>query len=500
MYVISAIAQFVCLILFSFVGFSQIITTYAGGGTSGLGDGGPSTAARVDLPHFTRFDGFGNLYFAEAQSKIRKVTPAGIISTVVGSSTTGFSGDGGLATAARIHCQGIDVDSAGNIYIADYYNARLRKVDASTGIIRTIAGNGTTTATGNGGPATAATTWPVFVEADNKGNVFIADGAYLGWTRKIDTAGIITELCTQGGPMFFDKKSNCLFMGSLLLFKLNFSTGVIDTIAGTGIATFNGDGLHADSTNLRTFDIAVDHIGNVFLSDFVSHRIRKIDTFDIVRTIAGTGTTGFSGDGGPATAARIWNPQGVALDECGNVYIADDANHRVRRVIYPSTPSIDISGPSVASIGSSVTITDSINFTSVYYTVKWMNRGVVFATTTTPTVTYTKTMCVDSITAMVYACSDSAISSPLVIGCDNLDIDPLTSLTNVFCYPNPVGDALYISTLKPIESVVISNLLGQAVISGVYNGTSVQIDTKKLPSGLYFVRVNGVYVQRVLKE
>ena len=274
------------------------IGTIAGDGSnSDLGDGGPAACSEVNMVYGIAADASGNAYVAEySGSRIRKITAStGIITTIAGNGTLGFSGDGGQATAAAIHgANGVAVDASGNVYIADYGNHRIRKVTVSTGIITTIAGGGIG---GDGGPATAATLGNIYgVGIDGSGNVYIAD------------------------------------YSSAVIRKVTVSSGIISTIAGTGVQGYNSDGIAATAAKLYyPTGVAVDGSGNVYISDSYNARIRKV-TGGIISTYTGNGTGGYSGDGGQATAAQILSPYGVALDASGNVYIADFNNDLIRKV------------------------------------------------------------------------------------------------------------------------------------------------------------------------
>ena len=270
------------------------ITTVAGNGTGTFsGDGGSATSASLSGPTGVALDAAGNLYIAELGSRIRKVSN-GTITTVAGNGVNGFSGDGGPATNASLNVpNGPAVDAAGNIYIADSNNQRIRKV--SGGTITTVAGNGTGGFSGDGGPATSATLYdPNFAVLDEAGNLYIAD-YYNQRIRKV-------------------------------------SSGTITTVAGNGTAGFSGDGGPATSAALYyPSGIAPDPAGNLYIADLYNHRIRKVSDGTIT-TIAGTGTASFSGDGGPAISAALSYPDGVALDSAGNLYISDSGNNRIRKV------------------------------------------------------------------------------------------------------------------------------------------------------------------------
>jgi sugar lactone lactonase YvrE len=287
-------------------GFEQpapgIINTTAGNGTAGFsGDGGAAISAELHGDNAVAVDGAGNMYIADYyNNRIRKVTAStGVISTVAGNGTAGFSGDGGAATSAEINGPGdIAVDSAGNIYISDLNNNRVRKVTASTGVISTVAGNGTKGFTGDGGAATSAEIGPNGVGVDTAGNLYMAD-EFSNRVRKVTA-----------------------------------STGIISTVAGNGTAGFTGDGGAATSAELNVPDaVLVDGAGNIYISDHNNERIRKVTaSTGKISTIAGNGTAGYSGDGGAATSAELNGPGGLALDGAGNLYIGDFGNNRVRKV------------------------------------------------------------------------------------------------------------------------------------------------------------------------
>src|SRR5207302_624534 len=280
-----------------------IITTVAGNGTAGFsGDGGPATSAELSGPTGIALDSRGNVFIADSgNARIRRVDAATrIITTVAGNGGFRFSGDGGPATAAGLGFpQGVAVDAGGNLFIADTVNPRIRHVDAATRIITTAAGNGPATFRGDGGPATSAELFtPVGIAVDSSGNLFIAEGNN-NRIRRVDAA-----------------------------------TGIITTVAGNGILGFSGDGGPATSAELfLPSGLAVDRVGNLFIADTHNHRIRRVNAATrLITTVAGNGTAGFSGDGGPATAAELALPQAVAVDAAGNLFIADTLNERIRRV------------------------------------------------------------------------------------------------------------------------------------------------------------------------
>ena len=269
-----------------------------------------------------------------------------VISTVAGNGTMVYSGDGGPATKAALGIPpDVAVDSAGNLYIVDRSNNRIRKVDTS-GTISTFAGNGNMDSSGDGGAATSAALFlPTAIAVDGSGNVYIADGG--SGLRKVDTKGIITSVpvissflskIASPGGMTTDSAGNVYVsdLNGSAIYKLDKS-GVLTTVAG-GALGFSGDGGPATKAALNfPAGVAVDSAGNLYFADKGNNRVRKVDTKGVITTFAGTGTAGYSGDGGPATGAKLGLNltaafQGVAVDSAGNVYIADPANNRVRMV------------------------------------------------------------------------------------------------------------------------------------------------------------------------
>ena len=295
---------------------SQTITTIAGGSTSGGGcsnaDGIPAVNACM-LPSGMAFDSQGNLYYSDGQSfKVRKIDKNGIVTTFAGS-TSGFGGDGGPATSAKLVLQagspglsGIAVDAQGNVYISDTHNCVIRLVTAASGIITTIAGNTTNSASpscgsqGDGGSATKASLfYPSGIALDKAGNLYIADNL----SNKVR--------------------------------KVTISTGIITTVAGNGNSTFSGDGGQATAAGMSSpLGVKFDSLGNMYIAE--GNRIRKVDTSGIITTIAGqpgNGTNyGSTGDGGPAINATLFGPLDIVIDGSGNIFIADNQNLRVRKI------------------------------------------------------------------------------------------------------------------------------------------------------------------------
>ena len=258
------------------------------------------------LPSATAFDAAGNLYFAETGNHVvRKVTSAGIITTVAGNGVQGFAGDGGLATSAELDSPaGLALDAAGDLYIADSHNQRIREVNAATGIIATIAGTGAAGFSGDGGMATAARLdLPTALALDAAGNLYVAD------------------------------------TNNHRVRRIAAATGAITTIAGNGVEAFTGDNGPATSASIDSPNgLALDAAGNLYIADTHNGRVREVSAASgLISTVAGAGVVGgnvqsFGGDNGPATAAGLALPRGLAMDAAGNLYFADSANHRIRRI------------------------------------------------------------------------------------------------------------------------------------------------------------------------
>ncbi len=278
------------------------LTRVAGNARAGYsGDGGPATSAQLSGPNGIALDKAGNLYIADTDNhRVRKVSPPGVISTIAGNGTGGYSGDGGPATSAELsYPAGVAVDSAGNVYIADEDNNRIRRVTQS-GVIGTFAGNGTQGSSGDGGPgAGAELNEPFGVAVDSAGNLYIAD-TFNSRIRKVTPSGVMVAL------------------------------------AGSGTVGFSGDGGPADDAELAfPWAVAVDAGGNLYIADTFNNRVRKVTPSGVITTVAGDGIQGYSGDEGPAARSELYTPCGVAVNAAGNLYLADYSNYRIRQV----TPS-----------------------------------------------------------------------------------------------------------------------------------------------------------------
>ncbi len=334
---------------------SGILTTIAGTGTRGYGgDGGNAQQARLNKPYAVTLDPNGNVVIADSgNGRIRKIVN-GVITTVAGYGAPGYGGDGGSATRARLLVPtSVAYDTNGNLFIADLGNNRVRRVSAS-GIITTVAGTGVKGFGGDGAPATKARlSYPTGVATDRFGNVFVSDFGN-NRVRVVDKNGVITTIAGLGipgfggdggdarrarlfGPWSVAVKDDVLLVAEAVNNRVRAVTSdlKISTIAGTNADGYSGDGGRATNARLfRPTAITQNRNGSLYVADLGDNRIRVVGTSGIVSTIAGLKARASTGDGGPARKAHLASPTGVALDRWGNVYIAEYSTHRVRRIDY----------------------------------------------------------------------------------------------------------------------------------------------------------------------
>ncbi len=440
----------ICVLLFNFTAKAQTITTFAGCGISctGLGEGGPATIAAIPNPVGGAFDKHGNYYFASCVSghRIRKISPTGTITTVAGTGLSGFLGDGGPATGARLNGPtSVKLDSSGNLYISDCQNFRIRKVDILTGIISTVIGNGSPGFYGEGIPATAAQINGVQdICFDKYGNLYIAD-VHNYRVRKINTSGIISTFAGSGSFGFSgdglpatsasftypagieaDSAGN-IYVGDANNFrvrKIN-TIGTISTVAGNGSPTYIGDGIPATAAQFEVGHLAIDSSNNLYIAD--RKRVLKVDNAGIIHNMAGDGTTGFTGDGGPATAASLDYPSGLSFDPCWNLYITEANNRRIRKVTF--NPICDLS---------------------------------------------------------------------------TLEASAIEKAQDISIYPNPANDELQIENANPNSEYKLYNLVGIILQHGVlqYSSNTIQLNT--LPPGMYLLQIADSKgertVHRIIKQ
>jgi trimeric autotransporter adhesin len=347
-----------------------IISTAAGGPFGYVGDHGTATSALLFNPASTAAGPGGAVYIADSFHHLVRKVVNGVITTVAGTGLQGYTGDNGAATSATLNTPwGLAVDAAGNLYVADSGNNAIRKV--SGGVITTIAGNGTASFSGDNGAATSATlSEPLGIALDAAGNLYIAD---FGNNRvRMISGGTITTVAGNGAATFAGDSGSATSAslagpedvrvdaaGSLYIAdrgnnRIRFVTsaaagGIISTVAGNGTASFGGDNGAATSAQLNNpSGVALDAAGDLFIADSANNVIRQV-TSGIITTIAGNGIASYSGDNGPAAGAGLNAPVGVATDSLGRIFVADSSNNLIRVMSLPcsftlTTPSIQASG------------------------------------------------------------------------------------------------------------------------------------------------------------
>ncbi len=429
-----------------------VLTTIAGNGVQGFaGDGGQAAAAELDSPAGLAMDGAGNLYIADSHNhRVREVAAAtGVITTIAGTGAAGFSGDGGAATAAKVDLPtALAVDASRNIYIADTDNHRVRRVAAGTGLITTVAGNGVEGFAGDGGAAVAASIdSPDGLAIDAVGELFVAD-THNGRVRKVSAA-----------------------------------TGVISTVAGMGVVggnvqAFGGEGGAATAAGLALpRGLTIDAAGNLYIADSANQRIRRISGSGTITTIAGEGTEAFAGDGGPAVAASLNSPRSVAISPGGLVTLADSGNQRVRQIDALPAPGPDIH--TIAGGGAVGAGTLLLNGPAVVT----YGGGTVTATlsgvgSATGSVTFMDTSGVATVTAGASSLSaDSAVLSTAALAAGSHSIVAVYSGDATHLAAQSSGMALFVAPLgvtATANSVAI--LYGQPipVLGGVLSGVLAQ--------------------------
>jgi sugar lactone lactonase YvrE len=419
--------------------YSQIISTIAGNGSAAYtGDGGLATQASFNSPTAVRFDASGNLYVADGlNGVVRKISAStGIVTTIAGNGTPGYTGDGGPAINAELQAPlDLAIDPSGNIYIADY--TAIRKITLSTGIISTYAGGTTSGFSGDGGPATLAEFNNATALAfDSIGNLYVSDN------------------------------------GNNRIRKITTLTGVITTIAGTSSPGYSGDNGPASGAQLNAqIGIALDKHGDLFIADYANERVRKITiSSGIITTVAGNGIALNGGDGGPATSANLQDPLSLAFDASGNFYIGEEGHPDIRKVNistgiitnYAGSRNVGFSGD-----GGSPLLAD-LNFPAG--------------------------LCFDASGKLFFA------------DANNNRIREITASTGITEYQNASYLKTYPNPNNGIFQVAIKNLTGQTIELSIFDmlGNEVvhswennnsnssilkEIDLKNYPKGMYILQV-----------
>lgn len=429
--------------------FCQIITTVAGSSSYNLGDGGAAISGSLSSPTTVALDAQGNMYIADySHSRIRKVSTSGIITTIAGNGTSGFSGDGGAATAAMLYAPiGVAVDGGGNVYIADYINNRVRKVDAS-GTITTVAGGGSYYGNNDTIATAVYLNQPVAVATDGAGNFYFSGGN--NRVYKVNAAGIMSTIAGggsmglgDGGPatsatlnrpigLALDGFGNIYIAdaGNVRIRKID-AAGIITTIAGNGSTGFSGDNGPATNAKLNEpWGLTVDADDNVFFCDYNNSRIRKVSTSGTITTVAGTGSPGFSGDGGPAISAQLYSPSGALLNNNGNLFIADRGNNRIRKI------------QGIAS-GSTFRLTFGTPPVNMIQDNGYLVNDVSLANT----VNQVSGVATDGITKILLVADN--ISKPVTFSLSGTDAGKLSDLANQNVFANEV-------TIEPVNNRVVA--------------------------------------------
>jgi trimeric autotransporter adhesin len=414
-----------------------------------------------------------------------------IITTVAGNGMGGYNGDWIPATSAKLdQPRGVACDSKGNLFIADEVNARIRKVD-TFGVITTIAGNGNGGFSGDSGQAVnAQLSLPQDVALDAFDNIYIVD-TYNNRIRKLNTSGIIITISGTGASGFggdggqadtaklnhptgatFDALGNLYIADTYnnRVRKINTS-GVITTVAGNGTAGFGGDGGHADTAKLNhPTGISLDMLGNLYIADNSNHRVRMVNTSGIITTVAGNGTAGFSGNGGQATSAELFLPADVVVDGVGNIYISDMQNNRIQMV--------DNSGiiTTIAGNGTLMSSGDGgpATLAGLQYPI-----GLTF----------------DSFGNLYIAdySADRIRKIEHMAGIENNHFNN----QNPNIYPNPSTNIITIQSSKELDTIIIYNSLGEMVLQAKSKNIKEQIDIGNLPSGIYIIHTQNKYLKLI---
>ncbi|MFY8034426.1 MAG: NHL repeat-containing protein, partial [Flexibacteraceae bacterium] len=421
------------LLIGRLVAFGQTygVTTLAGSGTASFADG-TEIAASFNKPYGVAADVNGNIYVADTyNNRIRKITPAGVVTTLAGSGTAGFANGTGTA-ASFYYPTGIAVDATNNIYVADYVNHRIRKI-TQAGVVTTLAGSGTPGFTDETGTA-ASFNYPRGVAVDASGNVYVGD-LDNNRIRKITSNGVVTTLAGSGLSGYADGTgTNAAFaypggvavdgLGNIYVADQNnrrirkiTPMGVVTTLAGSGVyGNADGTGEAAQFSNVG--GVAVDASGNVYVADAGNNLIRKISSSGVVTTITGSGNPAYAD--GTGNLASFNNPFGVTADANGNVYVADVNNHRIRKIAPCNNVTPTINGNSTYCAGGSTLLTSSSSVGNL-----WSNGATTQSITVNSVGNY-------SVIVIEGACT-SATSNVLTVTQTSLPATPTISGNTSFC-------------------------------------------------------------------
>ncbi|HXB12777.1 MAG TPA: T9SS type A sorting domain-containing protein, partial [Bacteroidia bacterium] len=552
---------------------TDTIYTLAGGKAGFSGDGGPAAKAQFWYPLGVTVDATGNVYIADTyENRIREITIANdTIRTICGNGYSSFAGDGGLASSAEVfQPHYMTFDAAGNLFIADMGNNRIREILASNGNIITLSGDGIPGYNGNNISATnSQLSYPTDVASDKSGNIYISENGN-NMIREVDySTGNILKIAGTGeagfsgdngpagkaqfnGPngVFIDTAGNIYVADEYnnRIREINPITNTIKTIAGNGAAGFSGDnGFPTSAELLYPMSVTVDLKGDIFIADMINDRIREISAITKkIKTIAGNGYNaknwggGYSGDGGQATAAELYQPQGVAVDNKNNLYIADTWNDRIRKVnlttgiisTVAGTGNWNYTGDGGPATAADLGIPTSIRldaYGNLYIADFYNNvvRQVSVWDSTITTIAGTGNQSyggdggpagsayldlphgtVVDPSGNLYI-SDYGnnrirkISAPLAI-------NELTQNNAISVYPNPAGEEIYLRVngfMNEPANLQVSDITGRTLIqkdiSKVYPLVPISLNISELPAGIYFVSLRNSsqsYTSKLLKE
>lgn len=480
---------------------AQLISTIAGTGISGYtGDGGAATAAEINTPWGITTDHLGNIYFGDYGSAVvRKIDPSGNISTFAGGGT---GGDGSVATAAGLSSPiGIVTDKSGNVYIADAGLHMIGLVDPSN-IIHVIGGTGVSGSSGDGGPATAAKfNGPTSIARDNSGNLYIAD-RFNHKIRMINTSGIVSTIAGTGAASFsgdggaatgatLNNPMSVVVDPTGNIFVMDYSnarvrkidpSGTITTYAGNGTTGLPLDGSPATAARVNGgFGLALDAAGNLFISeDATGNTVRVVNTAGIINTIAGNGISGYTGDAVPATSTSLWNVKGVTVDVNSNVLMSDAGNRRIRKV---DASALTITGVTTLCAGNTTTLSSSGTsgaWTSSDNAIATVSSsGVVTAVAAgTATIYYTQILAAGNTAFTVNSCPTE---TKIVVGVTGLQV-----------FPNPSNGTfnIVLPETNNATDITLTDMLGHTVVTKNISANqtrNISFSENNLPAGNYII-------------
>jgi sugar lactone lactonase YvrE len=511
------------LLILPICAWGQVITTIAGNGMPYTSGSGWALNTGIGNTGFVTCDKHGNYYFCNTNNVVCKVSFLGTLSTIAGTGTMGYNGDSISAIAAQLNSPlSIAIDSLDNIYVSDENNNRVRKINSLTGIITTIAGNGLPGFSGDSGLATSAKlNAPYGICLGNNNDLYIADHLNNRIRRVNLSTGIITTVAGTGTLGYYgdnmlavnaeiysplgictDNSNNIYICNGVKVRKIDNISGIITTVAGNGIGGFSGDNGLADTAEMwPPVAVTVDSAYNIYIADMANNRIRKVDGGNhIITTVAGNGGGGFSGDNNPAVTSEIHSPRGVALDACGNLLINDNGNKRIRKVWFNtdtlSQVNISVTPNDTVITGTQVTTTATATNYGTITSYQWVKNGANASTSITFTYTPTNgdsVYCIVTVRACTGRMYNDTTTAIHLTVTGDAGVANTTNST-IHTYPNPVTDVLHVATTEP-KHYVLHNLMGITLLQGSVDKQNA-IDMKAIPSGIYLLQLTNQEGQR----